>query len=110
MRSSGDGWGPAAAIAAGSTGTGLAYPGVTRPAPAPAVPDPAGTVSAGAVSAGTDPAGTVSAVPVSSATSTSMMGVPTSTVWPSDTSRPVTTPSYGEGSSTTALAVSISTI
>ena len=38
------------------------------------------------------------------------MGVPTSTVAPSSTSSPVTTPSYGDGSSTTAFAVSISTI
>ena len=39
-----------------------------------------------------------------------MIGVPTSTVCPTSASSPVTTPSYGEGSSTTALAVSISTI
>ena len=39
-----------------------------------------------------------------------MMGVPTSTVWPSSTSSRATVPSHGEGSSTTALAVSISTM
>jgi len=39
-----------------------------------------------------------------------MIGVPTSTVSPSATSRPATTPSNGQGSSTIALAVSISTI
>ena len=39
-----------------------------------------------------------------------MMGVPTSTVWPSGTSSAATTPAYGLGSSTTALAVSMSTM
>ena len=39
-----------------------------------------------------------------------MIGVPTSAVVPSGTSSPATTPSYGDGSSTTALAVSISTM
>src|SRR5580698_3406151 len=43
-------------------------------------------------------------------TSTAMIGVPTSTVWPSCTSSRATVPSQGEGSSTTALAVSISTM
>ena len=50
------------------------------------------------------------ALPASGPTSTEMMGVPTSAVVPSGTSSPATTPSYGEGSSTTALAVSISTM
>ena len=45
-----------------------------------------------------------------STVSTAMIGVPTSTVWPSPTSNPATTPSNGQGSSTTALAVSISTM
>jgi hypothetical protein len=39
-----------------------------------------------------------------------MIGVPTSTVWPSGTSSAATTPAYGLGSSTTALAVSMSTM
>ena len=39
-----------------------------------------------------------------------MMGVPTSTVSPSGTSSAATTPAYGLGSSTTALAVSMSTM
>ncbi len=39
-----------------------------------------------------------------------MIGVPTSTVWPSGTSSSATTPAYGLGSSTTALAVSMSTM
>ena len=38
-----------------------------------------------------------------------MIGVPTATVSPSGTSRPVTVPAYGDGSSTSDLAVSIST-
>ena len=38
-----------------------------------------------------------------------MIAVPTSTVSPSLTSRAVTVPAYGEGSSTRDLAVSIST-
>ena len=38
-----------------------------------------------------------------------MIGVPTATVSPSATSRAVTVPAYGEGSSTSDLAVSIST-
>ena len=38
-----------------------------------------------------------------------MIGVPTSTVSPSATMIAVTTPAYGEGSSTSDLAVSIST-
>ena len=38
-----------------------------------------------------------------------MIGVPTGTVSPSGTSRAVTVPAYGEGSSTSDLAVSIST-
>src|ERR1039458_1818504 len=64
-----------------------------------------GAVRGGAVLAGTGPA-----VPASSVTSIAMIGVPTSTVWPSWTSRPVTTPANGQGSSTTALGGSISTI
>ena len=39
-----------------------------------------------------------------------MIGVPTSTVWPSSTSSALTVPAYGLGSSTTALAVSMSTM
>ena len=39
-----------------------------------------------------------------------MIGVPTSTVAPSATSSPVTTPANGHGSSTSDFAVSISTI
>jgi hypothetical protein len=39
-----------------------------------------------------------------------MIGVPTSTVSPSCTSRSVTVPEYGDGSSTRDFAVSISTI
>ena len=54
-----------------------------------------------------DPRGTASR---RAGTSTAMMGVPTSTVWPSGTSSAATTPAYGLGSSTTALAVSISTM
>ncbi len=42
--------------------------------------------------------------------STEMIGVPTSAVWPSGTSRRATVPSYGLGNSTTAFAVSISTM
>src|SRR5215212_5468563 len=42
--------------------------------------------------------------------STAMIGVPTSTVVPSGTSSSVTTPAYGDGSSTSDFAVSISTI
>ena len=38
-----------------------------------------------------------------------MIGVPTGTVSPSGTSRAVTVPAYGEGSSTSDFAVSIST-
>jgi hypothetical protein len=38
-----------------------------------------------------------------------MIGVPTSTVSPSGTSSSVTTPAYGDGSSTRDFAVSIST-
>ena len=38
-----------------------------------------------------------------------MIAVPTGTVSPSGTSSAVTTPAYGEGSSTSDLAVSIST-
>jgi hypothetical protein len=41
--------------------------------------------------------------------STVMIGVPTSTVVPSETSSSVTTPANGDGSSTSDLAVSIST-
>ncbi len=41
---------------------------------------------------------------------TEMIGVPTSAVAPSGTSRSATVPAYGLGSSTTALAVSISTM
>ncbi len=68
-------------------------------------PAPPGASAAG-------PAGALSAAgaPSSAATSTAMIGVPTSTVWPSPTSSPATTPSNGQGSSTTALAVSISTM
>ena len=62
---------------------------------------PAGTGAAGRAPA---------ALPASGPTSTEMIGVPTSAVVPSGTSSPATTPSYGEGSSTTALAVSISTM
>ena len=51
-----------------------------------------------------------SRAPASAPTSTEMIGVPTSAVVPSGTSSPATTPSYGDGSSTTALAVSISTM
>jgi len=39
-----------------------------------------------------------------------MMGVPTSAVWPSSTRRAATVPAHGLGSSTSDLAVSISTI
>ncbi len=39
-----------------------------------------------------------------------MIGVPTSTVWPSSTSSASTVPSYGLGSSTIDLAVSMSTM
>jgi hypothetical protein len=39
-----------------------------------------------------------------------MIGVPTSTVCPSSASKAVTVPAYGLGSSTTAFAVSISTM
>ncbi len=38
-----------------------------------------------------------------------MIGVPTGTISPSGTSRPVTVPAYGDGSSTSDFAVSIST-
>ena len=41
--------------------------------------------------------------------SMAMIGEPTSTVLPSATSSPVTTPAYGLGSSTSDLLVSIST-
>ena len=44
------------------------------------------------------------------ATSTAMMGTPTSTVCPSSASSRDTVPSHGDGSSTTAFAVSISTM
>ena len=39
-----------------------------------------------------------------------MIGTPTLTVWPSSASSRATVPSHGDGSSTTALAVSISTM
>jgi hypothetical protein len=42
--------------------------------------------------------------------SIAMIGTPTSMVWPSCASRRATVPSHGDGSSTTALAVSISTM
>ena len=42
--------------------------------------------------------------------STAMIGVPTSTISPSETSSPVTVPANGTGSSTSDLAVSISTM
>ena len=48
--------------------------------------------------------------PPSPLMSTEMIGVPTSAVWPSGTSSRATVPSYGLGSSTTAFAVSISTM
>ena len=68
-----------------------------------------GVAAAGALTAGRPaPATGVSLVPPE--TSTAMIGVPTLTVAPSSTSSPATTPSYGDGSSTTALAVSISTM
>src|SRR5580693_2147876 len=54
--------------------------------------------------------GTGALPPAAPGTSTAMIGVPTSTVWPSETSSAATTPAYGLGSSTTALAVSMSTM
>ena len=56
--------------------------------------------------AGTGARSALSDVP----TSTAMIGTPTSTVWPSSASSRATVPSHGQGSSTTALAVSISTM
>src|SRR5262249_26469613 len=50
------------------------------------------------------------AAPASADTSNEMIGVPTSTDWPSGTSSSVTTPSNGLGSSTSDFAVSISTM
>ncbi len=46
----------------------------------------------------------------SGAMSIVMIGVPTLTVAPTATCRPVTVPAYGDGSSTAAFAVSISTM
>src|ERR1019366_4240501 len=86
-----------AEISAGSGGRGASGdgrgPGARPPVLAGAVL--AGAVLAGAVLAGAVLAGPGPAVPASSVTSIAMIGVPTSTVWPSWTSRPVTTPSYG---------------
>src|SRR4051794_29441212 len=48
-------------------------------------------------------------VPADASVSTAMIGVPTSTVWPSGTNSSATTPANGVGSSTSDLAVSIST-
>src|SRR6266536_1587449 len=55
-------------------------------------------------------ASAVAASPAPGLTSTEMIGVPTSAVTPSGTSSAATTPSNGLGSSTTAFAVSISTM
>ena len=66
----------------------------------------AGSAAGAAGTAGAGPPG-CGAAP---GTSTAMIGVPTSTVWPSGTSSAATTPANGLGSSTTALAVSMSTM
>src|SRR6202042_428978 len=87
----GDGGGGTRSVLVLPRGTGSAVMSAPRPAPAPAEPGP-------------EPE------PASGPTSTEMIGVPTSAVVPSGTSSPATTPSYGDGSSTTALAVSISTM
>ena len=52
---------------------------------------------------------TGAAAPVTEGSPIEMIGVPTGTVSPSGTSSAVTVPAYGEGSSTSDLAVSIST-
>src|SRR4029077_2956538 len=67
----------------------------------------------GVVPAGTAACGPLSATPAAEAspdTPNAANGVATSTVFPSGTSRSVTTPSKGLGSSTRDLAVSISTM
>src|SRR6266567_3602241 len=76
-------------------------PGSTAPS--------AGGALMSAGGAGTSAGGAGAWTPASP-TCTEMMGVPTSAVVPSGTSRFSTTPSYGLGNSTTALAVSISTM
>ncbi len=63
--------------------------------------------SAAGVAGGSE-AGAGTGVPAG-ATSMPMIGVPTSTVCPSPTYSSATTPAYGDGSSTAAFAVSIST-
>src|SRR6201989_2683299 len=66
----------------------------------------AGAVLSAGTGAGTEARSALSGAP----TSTAMIGTPTSTVWPSSASSRATVPSHGHGSSTTALAVSISTM
>src|SRR5947208_1489587 len=66
----------------------------------------AGTVLSAGAGAGTEARSALSGVP----TSTAMIGTPTSTVWPTSAKSLATVPSHGHGSSTTALAVSISTM
>src|SRR5690606_33821466 len=116
------GAGAGGAVAAGAAGAGSAarrrrraVPGSTVPYPTSTEPEPdaagaaasgasapPGTVAAGADgAAGASPAGSVS---------TTMIGTPTSTVVPSGARISLTTPVYGDGSSTSDFAVSISTI
>jgi hypothetical protein len=79
-------------------------PGSTAPssgASCTSVGSSAATGATGAAGCAAGPPGLVS---------TAMIGVPTSTVTPSGTSSSVTTPAYGDGSSTSDFAVSISTI
>src|SRR6185437_15408058 len=75
-----------------------------------------GCRASGAFAAGFSAAGGFSgdagsgSAPAALGTSIAMIGVPTSTVWPASTSRAVTVPANGLGSSTTAFAVSMSTM
>src|SRR5271166_6083282 len=73
-------------------------------------PTGAGATAAAPPLAWRPPSARLVAAPAPAPICTEMIGVPTSAVAPSGTSRSATTPAYGLGSSTTALAVSISTM
>src|SRR4051794_40573004 len=85
-------------------------PGSTAPS-AGGIWTSVGSSPAGGASGDASGGGTLSpGVMPPGAVSTAMIGVPTSTVVPSATRSSVTTPAYGDGSSTRDFAVSISTI
>ena len=110
--------GAAAVAARGAAGVEAAVlrrrdpPWPLTPYPTSTAPDVSSCgATVDAVSATIDSSGPAGAVISTSAPSelTEMMGVPTSTVCPSSTSRAETVPANGDGSSTSDFAVSIST-